>query len=817
MKLSIYETKIIETPFVNNKKVIFCNKNFNDVKHMIINDNLFKIICVEFNEFGELINKKLFFGEEIEIKIKQYLEQNYFVMYGTKLVEKKEIVHIIHNELVEIDEVKIIKLSGLDSYIKKSDFLSNSKFTICEDLAQIKTSDDLMFSDSLWIYKSTSAKLIYNDTILIDCFIEISNDKIICGKITSNTRFILDDDFVNDHIVDDIIDVHEGMIEVSVTHENTKIKENKSRLEQMVKDFLHKKIHKIGESFIVNGFNINILKIKNNYSCKNVAFNHYNPNIYITTFSIFLYDDILRLDSNHKVIFEIIKSDIKEITVKEVLNTIAKNLNNTELYSIHENYEAIYINSRGIQNKIIYKLINVTNDSVVLYDKSTNPNNILQIGEKIGIESLKLVKTHTDNIIVIDDPNKYIVKSISFEIEKNKNVFSMEKEEKSIEKIKLIDYLISLNQCVLSTDYIIKYNLYNLTITNFRLDTDKEIKQTKVYLGKITDTTEIIFEESSVTLIDESKSTEFTLETIKKMPELLKKMGMGGIEKYLTKIIKEVLISRTNLFPKKIHELMKPAKGVILYGPPGTGKTTLAKNIATILGCDNEHVNKITATEILSMWLGKSEENARALFEPAIAEYKSKGDKSSLHILIIDEIDAIIGKRSGHENSTVRNSIVNQLLGLMDGLVKCDNIIVIGITNCLELIDKAMLRPGRFGCHVEIGLPDYEQRKDIISLYHTKIRSVNVIDDIDIDNISNQTKNFSCADIENIFTLCINNYYQKKMMKFNFVSDGDNINNTEEDKLTKDEFQLILNSCIRQVNNSIDFEDYHRVSKKIKL
>ena len=425
MKVSIYETKIIETPFVSNKKVIFCNKNLNDIKYAIINDNVFEVIPVKFDEFGEFTNKQLFFSKEIEIKIKQYLEKKYFVMYGAKLAEKKEIVHIVHDELVEIDQVKIIKLSGLDSYITKSDFLSNSKFFICDNLAQIKMSDNLLLNDSLCIYKCANVKLIYNDTILMDCFIEITNDKIICGKITSNTRFILDDDFANNHIVDNIINVDEGMIEVSITHENTKIKENKSKLQQMVKDFLHKKIHKIGESFIVNGFSINILKIQNNYSCKNVAFCHYNPNIYFSTFSMFLYDDILTLDTTHRVIFEIIKSDIKEVTVQEVLNTIAKNLNNRELYSIKENYEAIYINSRGIQNKIIYKLIEVTDDSVVIYDKSTNPNNVLQIGENMNITSLKLVKTHSDNLIVIDDPDKYIVKSISFEISQNRDVFSM--------------------------------------------------------------------------------------------------------------------------------------------------------------------------------------------------------------------------------------------------------------------------------------------------------------------------------------------------------------------------------------------------------
>lgn len=130
----------------------------------------------------------------------------------------------------------------------------------------------------------------------------------------------------------------------------------------------------------------------------------------------------------------------------------------------------------------------------------------------------------------------------------------------------------------------------------------------------------------------------------------------------------------------------------------------------------------VNGPEILNKFVGQSEENVRKLFAPAEAEYKQRGDESALHIIIFDELDAICKQRGSKNDGTgVGDSIVNQLLSKMDGVDQLNNILIIGMTNRMDMIDEALLRPGRLEVHIEISLPDESGRLQILNVHTAKV------------------------------------------------------------------------------------------------
>ncbi|KAI8323952.1 AAA-domain-containing protein [Martensiomyces pterosporus] len=224
-------------------------------------------------------------------------------------------------------------------------------------------------------------------------------------------------------------------------------------------------------------------------------------------------------------------------------------------------------------------------------------------------------------------------------------------------------------------------------------------------------------------------------------------MGIGGLDKEFSNIFRRAFASR--IFPPDLVDKLgiQHVKGILLYGPPGTGKTLMARQIGKMLNAVEPLV--VSGPEILNKYVGQSEENVRKLFEPAEKEYKEKGDESQLHIIIFDELDAICKQRGSRNDGTgVGDSVVNQLLAKMDGVDQLNNILIIGMTNRKELIDDALLRPGRLEVQIEVGLPDESGRLQIIKIHTAKIRENNILEsDVDLGELAALTKNYSGAEI----------------------------------------------------------------------
>lgn len=225
-------------------------------------------------------------------------------------------------------------------------------------------------------------------------------------------------------------------------------------------------------------------------------------------------------------------------------------------------------------------------------------------------------------------------------------------------------------------------------------------------------------------------------------------MGIGGLDAEFVTIFRRAFASR--VFPPGLVEKLgiQHVKGILLYGPPGTGKTLIARQIGKMLNAREPKV--INGPEVLNKYVGQSEENVRKLFADAEKEYKEKGEESGLHTIIFDELDAVCKQRgSGAGGGTgVGDSVVNQLLSKLDGVDQLNNILLIGMTNRKDMIDDALLRPGRLELHMEISLPDEFGRSQIIKIHTKRMLENGVLDsDVDVLELAQKTKNFSGAEI----------------------------------------------------------------------
>ena len=177
-------------------------------------------------------------------------------------------------------------------------------------------------------------------------------------------------------------------------------------------------------------------------------------------------------------------------------------------------------------------------------------------------------------------------------------------------------------------------------------------------------------------------------------------------------------------------------KGVLLYGPPGTGKTLIAKALAKTT---ESNFISIKGPELLSKWVGESEKGVREIFR--------KARQAAPCIIFFDEIDAFAPRRSGGDSSHVSESVVSQILTEIDGLEELHNVLIVGATNRLDIVDDALLRPGRFDRIIRVPNPDAKSREKIFKI-HTRKKPLD--SNINISEIVERTDGFSGAEIESV-------------------------------------------------------------------
>ncbi|PBH61044.1 ATP-dependent metallopeptidase FtsH/Yme1/Tma family protein [Clostridioides difficile] len=188
--------------------------------------------------------------------------------------------------------------------------------------------------------------------------------------------------------------------------------------------------------------------------------------------------------------------------------------------------------------------------------------------------------------------------------------------------------------------------------------------------------------------------------------------------------------------PQKYQKMgAKIPKGVLFYGPPGTGKTLLASAVA---GETNSSFFNVTGSEFVEKYVGVGAKRVRTLFE--------KVRKEAPSIIFIDEIDAVGAKRHLESNNE-KDQTLNQLLVEMDGFNKDSNVLIIGATNRLDLLDEALLRPGRFDRHIHIGAPNYHTRFEILKV-HTDDKPIDK--SVNLELLAKKTHGFNGAHLSNI-------------------------------------------------------------------
>jgi len=184
------------------------------------------------------------------------------------------------------------------------------------------------------------------------------------------------------------------------------------------------------------------------------------------------------------------------------------------------------------------------------------------------------------------------------------------------------------------------------------------------------------------------------------------------------------------------HTDVAAPKGILLHGPPGTGKTLIAKAVAHTT---ESNFISIKGPELLSKWVGESEKGVREIFR--------KARQAAPCIIFLDEIDAVAPSRSSGSDSHVTERVVSQILTEIDGLEELHNVVVIGATNRLDIVDSALLRPGRFDRIIEVPMPDAKGRESILRI-HTKKKPI--ADNVDYVKLVEYTEGLSGADIAGV-------------------------------------------------------------------
>ena len=241
--------------------------------------------------------------------------------------------------------------------------------------------------------------------------------------------------------------------------------------------------------------------------------------------------------------------------------------------------------------------------------------------------------------------------------------------------------------------------------------------------------------------------------------------GLGEVKKELMEAV-EWPMKFPGLYDKLGHKM---PRGILLHGPSGTGKTLMAKAVATE---SEANFVSVRGPELLSKWVGESERGIREIFKRA--------RQSAPCVIFFDEIDSIAPIRGAGGETAVTERVVSQLLTELDGMENMHGVVVLAATNRADMIDPALLRPGRFDKIIQIPLPDKESRKSVIEIHSKDIPLAEGADKVDFDKISDLTDGLSSADVASIANTAVSLVVHEHLD--NAVPD-DNLSDEEKKKI----------------------------------
>jgi ATP-dependent 26S proteasome regulatory subunit len=731
---------LIENPNVEDYQIIVSNKRKYNHKFLFCMNKVYKITydnikknelqikrCnptkkniniydYNINNIIPFINIQIVNSISFEIHEGDLLSNIYLYLKDLFVFDKMEI---------NLNNIKIIiSFNAFDQYYLINDetkiiFSSINNYKLYNNIHEINNTSLAYITFSISHINGSFKRNLLDD-------INLLNYQDFCKELDRNLKCLYIDKKFN-------IISNNCEFEVKVTFINLKLKDEQKKLvSKTIYNFTDTKIDKM-----------HVICNKNVYINKNIKRTHYLSIIIENGPTNNMIYDIYKVmhEINNKLKFNYIKvNDIFKINIGNDILTIKINNVNHDITS----YEAYYI-----ENDIEISLLNNSIKKLFAYKPE-----LIHTITSLDVHILKYTKTPTMESLLGGCKKTNSVPEIDINFIQN--------------IIRNTPYYLYDNHDTFQDDFILKYD--NIVVKD-KKDLDK-------CLLKFDYTTKINIIKSdncNIKLIDSNLSNgsniNMSIEEIKNIKTKLVDNGLAGMDAQVDKIIKEILLPRSSFINDTFRKIIKLPKGIILYGPPGTGKTSLARNIAKIIGITNNRIKMLNATEVFSKYLGESEENIRKLFKDA------REDIKNLHLVIIDEVDSIFKSRSNSSTDNCKSDIVNQFLGEMDGLESINNIIIIGITNKIDMLDSAILRPGRFGCKIYCGLPNEEERLNIIKLYHDRIVDAVKFDEIYFDKLVKITNGFSGAQIEDIYVKIVELVIESQFNGNDIIITNEIINN----------------------------------------
>ena len=668
--------------------------------------------------------------------------------------------------IVKLDQSFIIDINDVPIIVKIHNILNMLYGKISSS-----TTFDFIFDDNIEIYQkciNIDSKYLFVE--IIDCL--KSNDD--ADKNSSFSKITVKPDsplIINPHIINSYI--------------RTAYSENFYNKKIMTYHNYHKDYYGYTFIFKINVHEDNHGKYKNTYRLKddNIIIRAYSKvnNVYISegkeiASQIFL-DQVTNDTSHHNNTI---------INISKINNYLKKNI---KLVKVDQDYQ--------FPGDFVFKITEIipqVNKNLVY---EINENTIINFS-KNNIGTIYIENNKPKNIRFLTFKIVHQPKLVNGNVEKNNNLYESKKLDKIVRRY-------------FSKEAVVKYRLkvpYDfqeiiLIVKEICFEDGEVQNKNKKYfqMGIITKNTEFKYEtKDGSLLINSNKISPSNLQKSNFLSDNVKLLEkyVGGLSNQLKIIIRNLCISRGKLKEEFLNRGLKPIKGIIFYGQPGTGKTTIAKHLGKILGCESDNFKLISGPEIFNKFLGQSEENIRNLFKPAKEAWKKYGKDSPLYMIVIDEIDAMLSIRNNNHNP-VKDSVVNQFLTEIDGLVEFDNIICIGITNRLELLDSAIIRNGRLGVHVKIDIPNKQARNQIFEIHIKKIKELNRLDKVNLEELSEITENFSGADIEQVIKLA-SSYSLERLHEI------ENLN----DEIISEKGKILYNDFIRAINEVKETKNFDK-------